>query len=86
MILFLAAAAFFSLVGCVCDDPGNADYADVCYKIFGEFENALLSDKGNIHRMRNAFFYAPNADPVLTKVIYNVSYAKNMQHRRASIL
>ena len=38
MILFLAAAAFFSLVGCVCDDPGDADYADVCYKIFGEFE------------------------------------------------
>lgn len=40
--------------------------------------NALTQDKGNICRSRKAFFYAPNADPVLVKVKYNITFAENI--------
>ena len=61
----------------VCDDSDEV-LADVCYKLYQLVEDALLEDKGNIYRLRKAFFYAPNAHPVLLKVVYNVSYAENV--------
>ena len=61
----------------VCDDS-DEQIADVCYKLFHQIEEALVQDKGNEYRLRKAFFYAPNANPVLIKVIYNVSYAENI--------
>ena len=63
----------------VCDNPTLQDpvTADVCYRLDLQVENALLQDKGNLYRLRRAFFYAPNAHPVLLRVIYNLSYAEN---------
>ena len=58
-----------------CKSPDNAN---TCYKIFKELSSALVKDKGNLYRMQQAFFYAPNADPVLVKVKYNVSYGDNI--------
>lgn len=63
----------------VCDNPTLQDpvTADICYRLDLQVENALLQDKGNLYRLRRAFFYAPNAHPVLLRVIYNLSYAEN---------
>ena len=61
----------------VCDNSADAVIADVCFKIDQQVEHALLQDQGNLYRLRKAFFYAPNAHPVLLRVIYNVSYAEN---------
>ena len=57
--------------------------ADACYKLDEQLQYALLQDKGNLHRLRKAFFYAPNAHPVLLRVIYNVTYAENATLRAA---
>ena len=40
----------------VCDDSDEV-LADVCYKLYQQVEDALLEDKGNIYRLRKAFFY-----------------------------
>ena len=61
----------------VCDDSTNEAILDVCYKLDQQVEDVLLQDKGNLYRLRKAFFYAPNAHPVLLRVIYNLSYAEN---------
>ena len=60
-----------------CDDP-NERNARICAEILDDLENALLQDQGNLHRMKEAFFYSPTATPVLLKVVYNVTYGKNI--------
>ena len=50
---------------------------DTCAQLSKDLEKALLQDKGNLFRMRRAFFYSPTAAPVLLKVIYNVSFGEN---------
>ena len=67
----------------LCDNPKNVATADACYKLDEQLQHALLQDKGNLHRLRKAFFYAPNAHPVLLRVIYNVTYAENATLRAA---
>ena len=76
----LASLLLASLVSqgmSICDDSDEV-LADVCHRLFHQIEDTLLRDKGNDYRLRKAFFYAPNANPVLMKVIYNVSYAENV--------
>ena len=69
-------AALLGLGACVCDDFSTSE--NICFKLFQKFENALNEDEGNTHRLRKAFFYAPNAQPVLMKVVYNVTFAANV--------
>ena len=81
-VLFVAiilSTSLYSSGECAveCDDSDEV-LADVCYKLYEQVENALVADKGNIYRLRKAFFYAPNANPVLLKVVYNVSYSENV--------
>jgi hypothetical protein len=59
----------------VCDNSADEAIADACYKLDEQIEYTLLQDKGNLYRLRKAFFYAPNAHPVLLRVIYNVTFA-----------
>ena len=61
----------------ICDDSKRVA-ADVCYKLYDQIDNTLLEDKGNFYNLRRAFFYSPNANPVLLRVIYNVSFAENV--------
>jgi hypothetical protein len=62
----------------VCDNSEDDEIiADACYKLDEQIEYALVQDKGNLYRLRKAFFYAPNAHPVLLRVIYNVTFAVN---------
>ena len=68
----------------VCDDSADEAIADACYKLDEQIEYALLQDKGNLYRLRKAFFYAPNAHPVLLRVIYNLSYAENATQQVAN--
>ena len=80
-VLFLAClqASLFGLGACACDDPSSTEtLGEVCHKFFKGFEDALYEDKGNTYRLRKAFFYAPNARPVLLKVIYNITFAGNI--------
>ena len=72
-------ASLFAQGVSVCDDSStDRAFEEVCYKLFQQFEDALYEDKGNSYRLRKAFFYAPNARPVLMKVIYNVAFAANV--------
>ena len=79
VVAVLSSTLLYSRGDCAveCDDSDEV-LADVCYKLYKQVENALLADKGNIYRLRKAFFYAPNANPVLMKVVYNVSYSDNV--------
>ena len=61
----------------LCDNSKDVATANACYKLDEQLQYALLQDQGNLHRLRKAFFYAPNARPVLLRVIYNVTYAEN---------
>ena len=61
----------------ICDDSEEV-LADVCYELYDRIRNTLLEDKGNFYHLRKAFFYSPNANPVLLRVIYNVSFADNV--------
>ena len=61
----------------ICNDADPL-LSDVCYRLFQQIEEALVRDRGNEYRLRKAFFYAPNASPVLLKVVYNISYAENV--------
>ena len=76
--LFLFSLASFVLQGqSLCDLSEDVAIADACYKLDEQLQYALLQDKGNLYRLRKAFFYAPNAHPVLLRVIYNITYAEN---------
>ena len=80
LALLLAFAILSSAGNCseLCKDPDDGQYSDICYEILQSLQGALIQDKGNLHRLRRAFFYAPNADPVLLKVKYNISFAENI--------
>ena len=84
--LFLLSIALLVLQGhsqLVCDKSEDEAIADACYKLDEQIEHALLQDKGNLYRLRKAFFYAPNAHPVLLRVIYNMTYAEDATLRAA---
>ena len=61
----------------VCDDPVEIT-TSTCAKILKNVEKALLQDEGNLFRLRQAFFHSPAADPVLLKVVYNITFAENI--------
>ena len=63
---------------CACKKADDWQNANVCYEVFNELSRALTNDKGNLYRMKQAFFYAPSADPVLMQVNYNISYGDNI--------
>ena len=75
--MILLFASFVSKGSSTCDGSDEV-LADVCYNLHQEIEDAFLLDKGNIYRLQKAFFYAPNANPVLIRVIYNISYSENV--------
>ena len=77
--LFTVALTASILVGSclVCDDPVELT-TGTCAKILSNLEKALFQDDGNLFRMRRAFFHSPTADPVLQKVVYNITYAENI--------
>ena len=77
IIVSLLFASLVSQALSVCDDS-DVVLADVCYRLYVKVRNALLGDEGNLYRLRKAFFYSPNANPVLLKVVYNVSFADNV--------
>ena len=78
LTLLFAIGVLFSTGNCSCEDSDSAQYSDICHEIFQSLENALIQDKGNLYRSRKVFFYAPNADPILLKVEYNITFAKNI--------
>ena len=55
-----------------CDDS-NGVLAKVCYELFHTMEQSIYNDRGNLYRLRRAYFYAPNADPILIRVEYNIT-------------
>ena len=77
-LLVVVLTGAINLGAClICDDPSEIS-TGTCAKILNDLESALLQDEGNLSRMRRAFFHSPTADPVLLKVVYNISYAKNI--------
>ena len=80
--LFLLIASLVLQGHTVCDGPADDETADACYKLDQQIKDALLQDNGNLYRLRKAFFYAPNAHPVLLRVIYSLTYAENLTHQQ----
>ena len=64
-LLLLISTSLLPQGHSVCDNSADEAIADACYKLDEQIEYALLQDKGNLYRLRKAFFYAPNAHPVL---------------------
>lgn len=60
-----------------CDDPFEVT-TGTCAMLSTSLEKALLQDEGNLYRLRRAFFHSPTADPVLLKVVYNLTYAETI--------
>ena len=77
-MLLLTVGLLFSAGNCSCEDTDDTQYSDVCHEIFQSLGNALIQDKGNFYRLRKAFFYAPDADPVLLRIEYNITFAENI--------
>ena len=78
---FLAVVLICSILSgnCLnCDDPSERS-ANICADLLDDLEIALLRDQGNLHRMKEAFFYSPTASPVLLKVVYNITYGQNIK-------
>ena len=73
----LLLASLVPQIRSICDDSDEV-LADVCYRLYNQIRHTLLEDDGNFYRLRKAFFYSPNANPVLLKVIYNISFADNV--------
>ena len=77
LTLLFAIGVLFSTGNCSCKDLED-NVTDICHDILQILEKALLQDEHNIYRSRDAFFYAPNADPVLLKVKYKVTFTENI--------
>ena len=88
LTLLFVTVALFSVGNCSCDDidptDSSSQSSNVCYGILQSLESALFEDKGNLYRLRKAFFYAPNADLVLLKVKYNITFAENITEEELS--
>ena len=76
--LLFVIGAFVSTGHCTCEDIADPQYPNLCHEILQSLEQALINDKGNIYRSRKAFFYASNANPVLLRVKYNITFAENI--------
>lgn len=76
--LFLVAALLIVLqwptqvVAGICDASETGKLGTDCVNIYESLETSLLSDKGNLYRMRKIFFSSPNEEPVLLKVNVNL--------------
>ena len=75
LTLIFAIGVLFSTGECSCKESGDTS---VCHEILQSLENALVQDEYNLYRSRDAFFYAPNADPVLLKIKYKVTFTENI--------
>ena len=62
----------------VCNVYNSYPSASICQKIFKELDKALIQDEANLYYLRKMFFYAPNANPVLLQVNYNISFGDNI--------
>ena len=78
MLLLLVIGALVSTGHCTCEDIEDPQYPSLCHEILQSLEQALINDNGNIYRSRKAFFYASNANPVLLRVKYNITFAENI--------
>ena len=79
ILLLIAMQVVISNGGdCICKDSDNWQNANICHEVFKELSTALNNDIGNLYRMKQAFFYAPSADPALIQVKYDISYGENI--------
>ena len=78
LILLFVIASLVSMVHCSCEDIDDPQYPSLCHEILQSLQQALINDKGNLYRSRKAFFYAANADPILLRVEYNITFADNI--------
>ena len=59
-----------------CNDSDEV-LTNVCYQLFKTMEQSLYNDGRNLYRLRRAYFYAPNANPILLRVVFNVKFLGN---------
>ena len=76
-VIFASATSIISGSSLNCDDPEELT-TGICGQLSKDLERALVSDEGNLFRVRRAFFHSPTASPVLLKVVYNITYAESL--------
>ena len=75
IILFISNLAYH--INCLCDSSNVHNFrAGICNELHSSLVDSLFRDSGNIFRMQNAFFYSPTANPILLKIVYNISYSE----------
>ena len=81
-ILLLTGICMINTVGAgdidVCNGYNLYRFASACQKVFKELERALIQDEANLYSLKKVFFSAPNSDPVLFKVNYNIRFGDNI--------
>jgi len=83
--LIVPIALISSGAAALCSIADSGELATDCYRLFKTFESALIEGEGNLYRMGKAFFYSPHADPVLLKVVYNITYGDNVTLSRDNL-
>ena len=83
LINLLVAGVLFSTGNCdSCEGNSSREYlqsdTQVRPKLFQSLENALIQDEANLYHLKKVFFYGPNADPVLLRVVYGVTFGENI--------
>ena len=58
---------------CGCDDPYIAN-AQTCERLFRTFESALLSDEGNLFKLRKLFYPSTSTPPQLVNITYHLQF------------
>ena len=76
-VIFASVTSIISGSSLNCDDPEELT-TGICGQLSKELERALVSDEGNLFRVRRAFFHSPTASPVLLKVVYNITYSESL--------
>ena len=73
----LLTAVLVASGSALCDtsDDDELDVLQACTQVYEALEEALISDKGSLYRLRKTFFPSPSANVVLQRVKYYITFA-----------
>ena len=59
---------------CGCDDPDNIANPQTCERLFRLFEDSLLSDGGNMYKLRKLLYPSIVPTPELANITYHIAF------------
>ena len=73
IFIFVIVIGTGRCITCDCVDP-NVDNVQTCESLFNLFQEALLSDGGNIYKLRNLMYPSMVAPPELANITYLLKF------------